>query len=123
MKEMQNDCKNCIHLDVCAYVVPDIPTCDSFLSKDILDKIIADGLPVSLDDKETGKQTGFMTDCGWIESLPYSELITGKSEEENTIDKINSIGNVYVVSPEEIKAAEEESLKKHFEKLAEEGKR
>ena len=38
---MQNDCKNCIHLDVCAYVVPDIPTCDSFLSKDILDKVIA----------------------------------------------------------------------------------
>lgn len=38
---MQNDCKNCIHLKVCAYVVPDIPTCDSFLSKDILDKIIA----------------------------------------------------------------------------------
>lgn len=38
---MQNDCKNCIHLNVCAYVMPDIPTCDSFLSKDILDKIIA----------------------------------------------------------------------------------
>ena len=52
---MQNDCKNCIHLNVCAYVVPDIPTCDSFISKDILDKIIADGLPVSLDGKETGK--------------------------------------------------------------------
>ena len=40
---MQNDCKNCIHLNVCAYVVPDIPTCDSFLSKDIIDKIIATG--------------------------------------------------------------------------------
>ena len=40
---MQNDCKNCIHLNVCAYVAPDIPTCDSFLSKDILDKIIATG--------------------------------------------------------------------------------
>lgn len=40
---MQNDCKNCIHLDVCAYVVPDIPTCDSFLSEDILDKFIAIG--------------------------------------------------------------------------------
>lgn len=40
---MQNDCKNCIHLDVCAYVMPDIPTCDSFLSKDILDKIIDTG--------------------------------------------------------------------------------
>lgn len=37
---MHNDCKNCIHLNVCAYVMPDIPTCDSFLSKDILDKII-----------------------------------------------------------------------------------
>ena len=40
MKEMKNDCKNCIHPNVCAYVMPDIPTCDSFLSKDILDKII-----------------------------------------------------------------------------------
>ena len=40
---MQNDCKNCIHLNVCAYVMPDIPTCDSFLSKDILDKVIAAG--------------------------------------------------------------------------------
>ena len=40
---MQNDCKNCIHLNVCAYVVPDILTYDSFLSKDILDKIIATG--------------------------------------------------------------------------------
>ena len=54
------------------------------------------------------------TFCDWIESLPYSELITGKSEEESIIDKINSIGNVYVVSPEEAKAAEEESLKKHY---------
>lgn len=40
---MQNDCKNCIYLNVCAYVMPDIPTCDSFLSKDILDKFIAIG--------------------------------------------------------------------------------
>lgn len=40
---MQNDCKNCIHLNVCAYAMPDIPTCDSFLSKDILDKVIAAG--------------------------------------------------------------------------------
>ena len=40
---MQNDYKNCIHLNVCAYVVPDILTCDSFLNKDILDKIIATG--------------------------------------------------------------------------------
>ena len=38
---MQNDCKNCIHLKVCAYVMPDIPTCDSFLSIDILDNFIA----------------------------------------------------------------------------------
>ena len=43
MREMQNDCKNCIHLNVCAYVMPDIPTCDSFISKDILDKFIAIG--------------------------------------------------------------------------------
>ena len=40
---MQNDCKNCIHLNVCAYVMPDIPTCDSFISEDILDKFIAIG--------------------------------------------------------------------------------
>lgn len=40
---MQNDCKNCIHLNVCAYVMPDIPTCDSFISEDILDKFIATG--------------------------------------------------------------------------------
>lgn len=40
---MQNDCKNCIHLNVCAYVMPDIPTCDSFISEDILDKVIAAG--------------------------------------------------------------------------------
>ena len=43
MREMQNDCKNCIHLNVCSYVMPDIPTCDSFLSKDILDNVIATG--------------------------------------------------------------------------------
>ena len=40
---MQNDCKNCIHLNVYAYVMPDILTCDSFISKDILDKIISTG--------------------------------------------------------------------------------
>ena len=40
---MQNHCKNCIRLNVCAYVVPDISACDSFLSKDILDKVIAAG--------------------------------------------------------------------------------
>ena len=40
---MHNDCKNCIHLNVCAYVMPDIPTCDSFISKDIFDKFIAIG--------------------------------------------------------------------------------
>ena len=69
MKEMQNDCKNCIHLDVCAYVVPDIPTCGSFLSKDILDKFIA-------------------------------------------------IGNVNAIFTDEMKA-----LERHFNKMAEEGKR
>lgn len=69
MKEMHNDCKNCIHLNVCAYVMPDIPTCDSFISKDILDKFIA-------------------------------------------------IGNVNAISTEEMKA-----LDRHFDELAEEGKR
>ena len=43
MREMRNDCKNCIYLNVCAYVMPDIPTCDSFISKDVLDKFIAIG--------------------------------------------------------------------------------
>lgn len=69
MRRMQNDCINCIHLNVCAYVMPDIPTCDQFLSKDILDKII-------------------------------------------------TTGNVNAISTKEMKA-----LKKHFKKLAEEGKR
>ena len=69
VKEMHNDCKNCIHLNVCAYVMPDIPTCDSFISKDILDKFIA-------------------------------------------------IGNVNAISTKEIKA-----LDRHFNELAEEGKR
>lgn len=49
---MQNDCKNCIHLNVCAYVMPDIPTCDSFLSKDILDKIIATGNVYAISTEE-----------------------------------------------------------------------
>ena len=53
----------------CAYVMPDIPTCDSFISKDILDKFIA-------------------------------------------------IGNVNAISAEEMKA-----LDRHFNELAEEGKR
>ena len=52
MKEMQNDCKNCIHLNVCAYVMPDIPTCDSFLSIDILDKIIATGNVYAISTEE-----------------------------------------------------------------------
>lgn len=49
---MQNDCKNCIHLNVCAYVMPDIPTCDSFLSKDILDKIVATGNVYAISTEE-----------------------------------------------------------------------
>ena len=49
---MQNDCKNCIHLNVCAYVMPDIPTCDSFLSIDILDKIIATGNVYAISTEE-----------------------------------------------------------------------
>ena len=69
VKEMRNDCKSWIHLNVCAYVMPDIPTCDSFISKDILDKFIA-------------------------------------------------IGNVNAISTEEMKA-----LDRHFNELAEEGKR
>ena len=49
---MQNDCKNCIHLNVCAYVMPDIPTGDSFLSKDILDKFIAIGNVYAISTEE-----------------------------------------------------------------------
>ena len=79
---MQNDCKNCIHLNVCAYVIPDIPTCDSFLSKDILDKIIATGNVNAISteemkalerhfnkraEEETGKHTVFMTEEGYKE--------------------------------------------------------
>lgn len=49
---MQNDCKNCIHLNVCAYVMPDIPTCDSFLSIDILDKFVATGNVYAISTEE-----------------------------------------------------------------------
>lgn len=35
--------------------------------------------------------------CDWIESLPYSELITGKTD---VIDKINAVGNPNPVWPE-----------------------
>lgn len=49
---MQNDCKNCIHLNVCAYVMPDISTCDSFLSIDILDKFIATGNVYTISTEE-----------------------------------------------------------------------
>lgn len=52
MREMQNDCKNCIHLNVCAYVMPDIPTCDSFLSMDMLDKFIATGNVYAISTEE-----------------------------------------------------------------------
>lgn len=52
---MQNDCKNCIHLNVCAYVMPDIPTCDSFLSMDILDKFIATGNVYAISTEEIKK--------------------------------------------------------------------
>ena len=55
MKEMQNDCKNCIHLNVCAYVMPDIPTCDSFLSIDMLDKFIATGNVNAISTEEIEK--------------------------------------------------------------------
>lgn len=40
--------------------------------------------------------------CDWIESLPYSELITGKTD---VIDKINAVGNPNPVWPEDIKKA------------------
>ena len=55
MREMQNDCKNCIHLNVCAYVMPDIPTCDSFLSMDMLDKFIATGNVNAISTEEMKK--------------------------------------------------------------------
>lgn len=40
--------------------------------------------------------------CDWIEDLPYSELITGKTD---VVDKINAVGNPNPVSPEDIKKA------------------
>lgn len=30
---MKNECKNCIHFEVCAYAHPDLPVCDSFIDK------------------------------------------------------------------------------------------
>ena len=40
--------------------------------------------------------------CDWIETLPYSELITG---EDTILDKLNKIGNVYPVTSEELSKA------------------
>ena len=55
------------------------------------------------------------TFCDWIESLPYSELITGERSED-ILDKCITIGNVNTISAEEIKA-----LERYFNELAEEG--
>ena len=38
--------------------------------------------------------------CDWIEQLPYSELVTGKTD---VVDKINAVGNPNPVSPEDIR--------------------
>lgn len=40
--------------------------------------------------------------CDWIEGLPYSELITGKTD---VVDKVNAVGNSNPVSPEDLKKA------------------
>ena len=40
--------------------------------------------------------------CDWIESLPYSELITGKKVSEDIINAFNALGNVYAVTASEI---------------------
>lgn len=31
---VKNECKNCIHFEVCAYALPGLPTCDSFVDKE-----------------------------------------------------------------------------------------
>ena len=43
--------------------------------------------------------------CEWIESLPYSELITGKKVSEDIINAFNALGNVYAVTASEINDA------------------
>ena len=65
------------------------------------------------------------TFCDWIEGLPYSEMITGERNapcdsfiSKDILDKFIAIGNVNAISAEEIKA-----LERHFNELAEEGKR
>lgn len=49
------------------------------------------------------------TFCDWIETLPYSELITGKERGKramrSVLDDFNALGNIYAVSPEEIRKA------------------
>ena len=49
------------------------------------------------------------TFCDWIERLPYSELITGKERGKramlSVLDDFNALGNIYAVSPEEIRKA------------------
>lgn len=49
------------------------------------------------------------TFCDWIETLPYSELITGKERGKramrSVLDDFNVLGNIYAVSPEEIRKA------------------
>lgn len=42
---MQTDCRDCIHVEVCAFIMPDLPACNAFLSKSFVDKINAVGNP------------------------------------------------------------------------------
>ncbi len=57
-----------------------------------------------------GCNQGFI---GWIEELPYSELITGTDENSprglrslmNPIDELNAVGLIYPISPEDIRKA------------------
>ena len=36
---MKNNCDDCIHFEVCTYAMPGLPSCNSFLSEDIINKL------------------------------------------------------------------------------------
>lgn len=49
---MQTDCRDCIHAEVCAFIMPDLPACNAFLSKSFVDKVntVGNSNPVSPED-------------------------------------------------------------------------
>lgn len=52
---MQTDCRDCIHVEVCAFIMPDLPTCTAFLSKSFVDKINAVGNPYPVSPEDLKK--------------------------------------------------------------------